>query len=141
MQPSSPFAPGPLNPLSIRSRIIRSNPMEKPHAGTSLPVNFPIILSYLPPPPHSAKLIHGDLKNRSGIVGHTAHQRGVKEHAEICCLYRIHIGDAVSRSSQTVADFQIQGSLSFKNATPSATSLVISLLKVKQISFVNDSFA
>ena len=37
--------PGIWNPFSIISRMMRSKPMENPHAGTSFPVNLPTILS------------------------------------------------------------------------------------------------
>ena len=38
-------ADGTVNPLSNKMVTILSKPMEKPHAGVSIPVNFPIILS------------------------------------------------------------------------------------------------
>ena len=40
-----PAEPGTVNPLSSKIVTIRSNPMEKPQAGVSIPVNLPIILS------------------------------------------------------------------------------------------------
>ena len=67
------------SPLCRRARSTsstsRSNPSEKPAAGTSVPRNRPIIPSYRPPPPSEyGEVGVRDLEDRAGVVAHAAHE-------------------------------------------------------------------
>lgn len=105
--------------------------MENPHAQVWFPVNFSdhfIVASAASD--RSAVLIHSDLEDRSGVVGHSAHQSRIESDLEFCGLHGI---DTVDDGLQAVCVLFVKESLKFLTAVLYACGIRGDLLEHFQV--------